>query len=122
MIASLAPYRQRHYRVSAPDTGERRDVRPLRANLTTGAFSIQPTSGAGNIMRRCQALMFACRVDQFYPDIIGCLPMASLRRLTSGISAHSAGAPLLLKAFQKADYMGQHRIAAGESGHMIAPR
>src|SRR6516164_5557403 len=30
--------------------------------------------------------------------------------------------PLLLKAFQKADYMGQHRIAAGESGHMIAPR
>jgi hypothetical protein len=42
-------------------------------------------------MRRCQALMFACRVDQFYPDIIGCLPMASLRRLTSGISAHSAG-------------------------------
>ena len=41
-------------------------------------------------MHRCQALLLHARVDQFYPDIIGCLPMASLR-LTSGISAHSAG-------------------------------
>ena len=38
MIAWLAPYRQRHYRVSAPDTGERRDVRPLRGTSRQGPF------------------------------------------------------------------------------------
>jgi len=36
-------------------------------------------------MHRCQAPLLRARVDQFYPDIIGCLPMASLRRLTSGV-------------------------------------
>ena len=36
-------------------------------------------------MHRCQALLLRARVDQFYPNIIGCLPMASLRPLTRGV-------------------------------------
>ena len=43
------------------------------------------------------------------------------KRTSDVAIAQRSNSRLLLKAFQKADCVGQHQITAGECGHMIAP-